>query len=56
MTTAELVQEMHEIERRHPKEKEVIARLVAETQDRTKIALSVERALHDAIKILEKGF
>ena len=56
MTTAEIVSFLDGVAERHPEESEAIEGIITETKERTKIALQVERALHDAIKILEKGF
>ena len=55
MTTAEIVSELEGIAARNPAEKNAIARIIDETREITKIALRVERALHDVIKLQEKG-
>ena len=53
MTTDAIIAELDGIAARHPDEAGLTAHLSAELRNRKAETLRVERALHDAIKIIE---
>ena len=55
MTTAEIIKELEGIARRNPGEAGLVTLLTTDLLFRTDETLAVERALHDAIKIIEKS-
>lgn len=54
MTTDQIIEVLEGIGERNPTERDIVEQLKKELRFRRSETLNVERALHDAMKILEK--